>query len=46
MSKVLIYRDYGVGDLTGLCYGLENYFKPKGIDVEFTDSASIIKEDA
>ena len=46
MKKVLIYRDYGVSDLTALYKGLEDYFKPQSISVEFTDSAAIIKENA
>ncbi len=44
-SKILIYRDYGVSDLTNLTKGLRCYFEPKGIEVSFTDASAIIKDD-
>ena len=44
-EKVLVYRDYGVGDLTNLVNELHRYFDPLGKEVDFTDAASIIKED-
>ena len=43
-STVLIYRDYGVGDLTNLERGLKAYFEPRDVSVDFTDAASILKE--
>ena len=43
-STVLVYRDYGVGDLTNLMRGLKAYFKPYAITVGCTDAASILKE--
>ncbi len=43
--QVLVYRDYGVGDLKNLERGLRAYFEPKNIKVDFTDAASILKED-
>ena len=46
MAQVLIYRDYGVGDLNGLYNGLKQYFEPKNVLVDYTDAASIIKENA
>ena len=45
-STVLVYRDYGVGDLTNLMRGLKAYFKPYAITVGCTDAASILKENA
>ncbi|MBR2299292.1 MAG: hypothetical protein IJ870_01800 [Alphaproteobacteria bacterium] len=40
----MIYRDYGVGDLSHLEQGIRAYFKPLGLNVGFTDATSIIKE--
>ena len=45
-QKVLIYRDYGVADLTNLSKALELYFEPRGIQVDFTDASAILKENA
>ncbi|HCU58416.1 MAG TPA: hypothetical protein DIC64_00350 [Alphaproteobacteria bacterium] len=45
-EKVLIYRDYGVGDLRGLEKGLKEYFEPRKMMVEYTDATAIIKENA
>ena len=45
-STVLVYRDYGVGDLTNLMRGLNMYFKPYDMKVDCTDAASILKENA
>jgi len=43
-KKVLVYCDYGVGDLTHLTDGLCAYFTSKGKSVELTDATSILKE--
>ena len=45
-KKVLVYRDYGCGDLNNLEKRLREHFSPLDIAVDFTDSASIIKDNA
>ena len=45
-QKVLIYRDYGVGDLGHLEEGLKEYFKQRQVKVDYTDATSIIKGNA
>ena len=45
-KKVLIYQDYGCSDLSNLEKSLQEYFKPRGIAVEFTDASAIIKDNA
>ena len=45
-SKVLVYRDYGVGNLTNLLRGLKTYFKPYDVEVNCTDASEILKENA
>lgn len=45
-QKILIYRDYGCSDLRELSSALNEYFAPKGLEVEYTDAAAIIKENA
>jgi len=43
-QKVLIYRDYGVADLTNLSKALKLYFEPRHIQIDFTDALAILKE--
>ncbi|MDO4183956.1 MAG: BPL-N domain-containing protein [Rhodospirillales bacterium] len=45
-KKVLIYRDYGCGDLNNLEKRLTEHFSPLDIAVDFTDSSAIIKDNA
>ena len=43
-NKILIYCDYGTNDINNLKRGLEEYFRPRGIDVGITDAHGIIKD--
>lgn len=44
--KVLIYRDYGVSDLTNLTKALNTYFHSRQIKIDYTDAHAILKENA
>ena len=45
-NKVLLYCDYGSGDVDPLYEMLEDHLAPKGVGVEWVDASGIIKENA
>lgn len=45
-NKVLVYEDYGCASTGSLKKALNGYYAPRGITVETTDAAAIIRQDA
>lgn len=45
-NKILIYSDYGTGDLSNLKRSLKEYFMPLGISINTTNAEEILKKNS